>query len=95
MDQNLLSKTIEESSDSNTIQLFENWQIPRNILRNDQLLILKGFIIIYLQNEQGKKNIIDFKRSGETCVIESYHLKDKLSQVHAIALEYSEILILA
>jgi hypothetical protein len=94
MNQNSLSEKIGESNESNTIELYEDWQIPRNILKNDNLLILKGFIVIYLVNELGKNMILDFKRSGETFVIESYHLKEKLSQVRAMALEYSELLIL-
>jgi hypothetical protein len=94
MNQNLLSGTITESNENNTIQLYEDWQIPRNILKNDQILIIKGLIVIYLVSELGVKIFIDFKRTGEVLNMQSYDLNEKLDQVRAIALRYSEILIL-
>ena len=94
MNQDLLSGTIGGSNENNTIQLYEDWQIPRNILKNDQLLITQGFIVIYLVNELGVKKIVDFKRTGETLNIESYDLNEKLNQIRGMALEYSEILII-
>jgi DNA/RNA endonuclease YhcR with UshA esterase domain len=91
MNQNLLSGTSVGSNDINTIQLHEGWQIPRNILSTDELQIIKGLIVIYLEDKFGTINFVDFKRTGETLKIESYDLNEKLNQVRGMALAYSEI----
>ena len=58
------------------------------------LIVLCGFIVIYLEDEFGKKTIIDFKIPGGNLQMTYKIDEDKIHQLQGKILEYTEILIL-
>ena len=77
------------------ICLYEGEHIHPKCLNSDLALIVQcGFIIIYIEDEFGKKKIIDFKIPGENLQIKFEIDEDKIHQLQGKILEYTEILVL-
>jgi len=93
MNQSLLNKA--ENNEKKIICLYEGEHIYPKCLNCDQVLIVQcGFIVIYLEDEFGKKKIIDFKIPGENLQMKFKNDEDKIHQLQGKMLEYTEILIL-
>jgi len=85
---------MEGKKEPNTVRLFEGEHIHPKCLNSDQALIVhRGFIIIYLEDEFGKKKIIDFKTPGEDLQMKFKIDENKIHQLQGKILEYTEILV--
>jgi len=93
INQSQLNKMVRHERD--VICLYEGEHIHPKCLNSDLALIVQcGFIIIYLEDEFGKKKIIDFKIPGENLQIKFEIDEDKIHQLQGKILEYTEILVL-
>lgn len=89
------NEILGESFDKRIIYVLRNGHVPNEYFKNNQILIVQcGFVMIYLEDENGRKEIIDFKNPGDILRTKPEISKEKLSQMRGMALEYSEILIL-
>ena len=83
-----------DNSKKNIICLYEGEHIHPECLNSDQVLIvLRGFIVIYLEDEHGNKEIIDFKLPGENIQMKFKIDEDKISMLQGKAMEYTEIMV--
>lgn len=94
MEQDLITGTMVEPTEKRIIRLYEGEHIHPKYLNCDQVLIVQcGFIVIYLEDEFGKKEIIDFKIPGENLQTKTKIDNDKIQRLQGKMLEYTEILI--
>jgi len=84
-----------ENSKNNIFCLYEGEHIFPKCLNSDRTLIVQcGFIVIYLEDKFGKKEIIDFKIPGDDLRVNLKIDKDRVSQLQGKIIEYTEILVL-
>lgn len=87
-------ETMEENNERKIVRLYEGEHIHPMYLISDQVLIVQcGFIVIYLEDEFGKKEIVDFKIPGENLQTKTKIDEDKIHLLQGKILEYTEILI--
>jgi len=92
MDQNISHLGLSDCNEKKIIRFYAGEYILPKYLITDQALVLRcGFIVIYLEDENGKKKIIDFKIPGENLHTKFKISKEKLHQIQVKALEYTEI----
>lgn len=95
MRQDPITGTMVENTEKRIIRLYKGEHIHPKYLNCDQVLIVQcGLVVIYLEDEFGKKEIVDFKIPGESLHMKFKIDEDKIHQLQGKILEYTEILVL-
>jgi len=93
MNQGFLNKS--DKNEPKIIQLYKGEHIHPKCFNSDLAIIVQsGFIVIYLEDENKKKEIIDFKIPGENLQMKFKIDEVKIHQLQGKILENTEILVL-